>query len=56
MFRVLVEVRPPGGTPFQAEMNLPVRRRNVSNLRPVVVRVKYLRDDPNSVIFDGIAE
>ena len=56
VFRILLEVQPPGGAPFQAEMNLPVRRRNVPNLRPgLMLRVKYLREDPSSVIFDGIA-
>jgi hypothetical protein len=56
VFRVLLEVLPPGGTPFPAEMNLPVRRRNVPGLRPgIVLRVKYLPGDRSSVIFDGIA-
>jgi hypothetical protein len=56
VFRVLLEVQPPGGAPFQAEMNLPVRRRNVPNLRPgLVLRVKYLPGDRSSVIFAGIA-
>lgn len=56
VFRVLLEVRPVDGAPFPAEMNLPVRRRNVPNLRPgLVLRVKYLCADPSSVVFDSVA-
>jgi len=53
-FKVLLEVRPETGQPFRAEILLPVRSENLSRAQPgAVIRVKYLPNDPGSVIFDS---
>jgi hypothetical protein len=52
-FRLLLEVRPNSAPPFQAQMNLPVRASGLNKLHQnTILEVKYLPDDPNSVIFN----
>lgn len=51
-FRVWLEVRPAGGAPFRAEIQLPVRESNLARAREgALLRVKYFPGDPASVIF-----
>jgi hypothetical protein len=52
-YRLLLEVRPPGAPPFQAELMLPVRHQSLAALRPgALLQVKYLPGDPASLLFD----
>lgn len=54
-FRLLLEVRPPQGLPFQAQMNMPVRHHNLAHLHEnTILQVKYLPNNPNSVVFNKL--
>jgi hypothetical protein len=51
-FKVWLEVRPKAGQPFQAEMILPVREKNLPRAREgEVIQVKYLPNRPGQVIY-----
>jgi hypothetical protein len=54
-FRLLLEVRPANAPPFQAQMSLPVRAGSLAKLHEnTIIEVKYLPQDPNSVIFNRV--
>jgi uncharacterized Zn finger protein (UPF0148 family) len=51
--KLLVEVRPVEGTPYQAELLLPVRETSLGQIKPgVQFHVKYLPGDPQQIVFD----
>ncbi|GIK56072.1 MAG: hypothetical protein HND44_04115 [Chloroflexi bacterium] len=55
LFRIIVEVQPEPGAPFQMEMLLPVRDRSVDKLHQGTrFGVKFLPGDENSVIFNKL--
>lgn len=55
IFRIIVEVQPETGSPFQTEMLLPVRDRSVDKLHQGTrFGVKFLPGDENSVIFNKL--
>lgn len=50
--RALLSVQPEHQDPFQAEITFPVREKNLLRAQPgLVIQVKYLVDDPQSVIY-----
>jgi hypothetical protein len=54
VFKVVLDVHPAGGSPFQAEAIIPVRAENVARVRQgAMIQVKYLPGKPDSVIFHG---
>ncbi|HRQ37731.1 MAG TPA: hypothetical protein PLD25_07435 [Chloroflexota bacterium] len=57
LFRIIVEVQPETGSPFQTEMLLPVRDRSLDKLHQGTrFGVKYLPGDEDSVIFNKLLE
>lgn len=55
LFRIIVEVQPEAGSPFLAEMMLPVRDRSLDKLHQGTrFGVKYLPGDEDSVIFNKL--
>lgn len=55
LFRIIVEVQPETGSPFLAEMLLPVRDRSLDKLHQGTrFGVKYLPGDEDSVIFNKL--
>lgn len=56
-FKVLVEVQPYQNHPFEAEMYMPVRAKNLSRFhKDTVFQVKYLASNPPQLIFHQTAE
>lgn len=56
-FKVLLEVQPAHGTPFQETMILPVREKNLPKMRQGgAIWVKYKPGEAGSLLFDEIAE
>jgi uncharacterized Zn finger protein (UPF0148 family) len=52
-FLFLLKVQPENGEPFMARAIIPVREDNVKSIKPGgVISVKYLPDQPDSVIFN----
>ncbi len=51
--KLLVEVHPPEGTSYQAELLLPVRETSLERVQPGgQFHVKYLPEDPKLIVFD----
>jgi hypothetical protein len=51
--KLLAEVQPPAGTPYQVELLLPVRETSLGQAQPgSKFHVKYLPEDPQQVVFD----
>jgi hypothetical protein len=51
-FKLLLEVQPTNGQPFQSELLVPVRSASLAKAQPgAVIQVKYLPHDPSRLIF-----
>lgn len=52
--KLLMEIHPSEGTPYQAELLLPVSKTSLEQVQPGgQFHVKYLPDNPQQIIFDG---
>ena len=55
-FKILLDVQPNQGPPFQETLILPVGEKRLHRVQQgLVIRVKYLPGQPNSLLFDGIS-
>jgi uncharacterized Zn finger protein (UPF0148 family) len=51
--KLLVEVHPPEGAPYQGQLLLPVQEASLEQTQPGdKLHVKYLPDDPQRIVFD----
>lgn len=56
-FKVLLDVQPQQGQPFRDTLILPVGEKKLTRMQQgLIIQVKYLPGQPNSLLFDGIAE